>query len=156
DDAAAGFDRESFDLIVSNDVLEEVYDLDHTFAALDRVLRPGGRQVHVVDLRDYGMFTKYGFHPLEFLTLPDGIYRFMVESTGQPNRRLIDYYRRTMDALGYDATIYAMRSIGQRETLPEFRTAIRYGSDYSDENVAIVRSIRPRLLKRYQELSDEE
>jgi len=29
----------------------------------------------------------------EFLTVPDWVYRRMVEGSGQPDRRLIDYYR---------------------------------------------------------------
>jgi hypothetical protein len=47
------------------------------------------------------MFLKYGFHPLEFLTVSDTVYRYMVEYSGQPNRRLVDYYRRKMAQLGY-------------------------------------------------------
>lgn len=156
DEAAAGFPAESFDAIVSNAVLEEMYDLDGTFAALDRVLKPGGRQVHVIDLRDYGMFSKHGYHPLEFLTVPDPVYRYMVESTGQPNRRLVDYYRERMDALGYSASIYTTWILGQSKPLATFPTSIRRGVDYSDESLALVRSIRPRLLPRYQKLSDED
>ena len=36
----------------------------------------------MIDLRDYGMFTKHGFHPLN-LTVPDAIYQRMVEC-GRP------------------------------------------------------------------------
>jgi hypothetical protein len=32
---------------------EVVYDLDSLFSVLDRLLAPGGRQVHVIDLRDW-------------------------------------------------------------------------------------------------------
>ena len=154
--AAAELAPASVDVIVSNAVLEEIYDLDATFAALDRVLKPGGREVHVIDLRDYGMFSKYGFHPLEFLTVSDRIYPYMVGSSGQPNRRLIDYYRRALGALGYDTTIYATWVLGQNTPLREFRTRLQYGVDYSDNSLALVRSIRPRLLPRYQQLSDDD
>jgi len=156
EDAAATFPPESFDAIVSNAVLEEVYDLDRTFAALDRVLKPGGRQVHVIDLRDYGMFSKYGYHPLEFLTVPDPVYRLMVESVGQPNRRLVDYYRDRLESLGYSSSIYTTWILGQPKPLSTFRTDIRRGVDYSDESLALVRSIRPRLLPRYRKLSDDD
>jgi SAM-dependent methyltransferase len=156
EDACTQFAPHSFDAVVSNAVLEEVYDLDRLFDAVDRVVKPGGRQIHVIDLRDYGMFTKYGFHPLEFLTIPDGIYRYMVESTGQPNRRLVDYYRSKVASLGYTAQIYTTWVLGQNEPLTEYRTRLRHGSDYSDEALQLVQSIRPRLLARYQRLSDED
>jgi SAM-dependent methyltransferase len=156
DGAAAELVPASLDVIVSNAVLEEIDDLDATFAALDRVLKPGGRQVHVIDLRDYGMFSKYGFHPLEFLTVSDRIYAYMAGASGQPNRRLIDYYRHTLRALGYDTTIYVTWVLGQNRPLREYRTTLQYGVDYSDENLNLLRSIRPRLLPRYRQLSDDD
>ena len=156
DAAAAEIAPASVDVIVSNAVLEEIYDLDGTFAALDRVLKPGGRQVHVIDLRVYGMFSKYGFHPLEFLNVSDRFYPYMVGASGQPNRRLIDYYRRTFGALGYDTTIYVTWVLGQKRPLREYQTTLQYGVDYADENLNLLRSIRPRLLPRYQQLSDDD
>src|SRR5215831_500921 len=60
-------DPQSVDIIVSNAVMEEVYRADAAWEALDRIWRPGGYQIHKIDLRDYGMFTKHGFHPHEFL-----------------------------------------------------------------------------------------
>ena len=154
--AGASFEPGSFDLIVSNAVLEEVYDLDGLLGTLDRLLRPGGRQVHVIDLRDYGMFSKHGFHPLEFLTVPDTVYRYMVEASGQPNRRMVDYYRAATARFGYSTRIFCTWILGAGERLPEYRTALRYGRDYSDDNLALVRSIRSRILPRYRELSDED
>jgi SAM-dependent methyltransferase len=146
----------SVDVIVSNAVLEEIYDSDTMFAGFDRLLKPGGRQVHVIDLGDYGMFSKHGFHPLEFLTIPDGIYRYMVEASGQPNRRGVDYYRRTAARFGYSARIYRTWVVGGREHLREYPLQLQYGRDYSDENLQLVRSVRSRLLSRYRELSDED
>ena len=154
--AAADLAPGSVDVIVSNAVLEEIYDPDGTFAALDRVLKPGGRQVHVIDLRDYGMFSKFGFHPLEFLTVSDRIYPYMVSASGQPNRRLVDYYRRAMRSFGYDTTIYVTWVLGQTQPLREFRTTLQNGVDYSGDALTLVRSIRPRLLPRYRQLTDDD
>ena len=102
----------SFDVIVSNAVLEEIYDADLMFDTLDRLLKPGGRPVHVIDLGDYGMMSKHGFHPLEFLTIPDSVYRYMVESSGQPNRRPLAYYRSKLTSQGYNTTIYRTWVLG--------------------------------------------
>lgn len=156
EDTALRLPGSSFDVIVSNAVLEEVYDLDQLFASLDHLLKPGGRQVHVIDLGDYGMFAKHGFHPLEFLTIPDGIYRYMVEASGQPNRKPLQYYRQKTASLGYRAEIYRTWVVGNSSRLPEYRTKFEYGRDYSDQNVQLVREIRGRLLPRYRELPDDE
>ncbi len=54
---------ESADVVVSRGVLQGVFAIDRAFAAIDRILRPGGIMVHKIDLRDYGMFSTLGFHP---------------------------------------------------------------------------------------------
>jgi SAM-dependent methyltransferase len=144
----------SFDLIVSNAVLEEIYDIDQAFAGMDRLLRPGGHLLHKIDLRDYGMFTKHGFPALEFLTVPDVVYQRMVESSGQPNRRLVDYYRSKTAALGYDTTIYTTWVLGNPKELIPHKTSLEKGIDYSDRTMELIAAARPRLLPRYQQLPD--
>ena len=146
----------SFDLIVSNAVLEEIYDGDRAFGAMHRLLRPGGSLLHKIDLRDYGMFTKHGYHPLEFLTVPDLVYRQMVESTGQPNRRLVDYYRRKTSELGYETSIYTTWVLGNPQELAPRTQTLEKGVHYSETTLDLIRSIRPRLLDRYRRLSDED
>ena len=101
EEAAESFEPESFDLIVSRAVLEHVYDPDATFAAIDSLLKPGGKSIHKIDFEDHGLFTAGGLHPLTFLTVPDRLYRWMGENSGLPNRHLADYFRRKMDAMGY-------------------------------------------------------
>lgn len=151
---ATVFAPASFDLIVSNAVIEEIYDVDRAFTAMDRLLRPGGYLLHKIDLRDYGMFSKYGYHPLEFLTVPDVVYRQMVESTGQPNRRLVDYYRQKTVDLGYETTIYTTWVLGNPMELTPHKQMLEKGADYSDATLEQIRSIRPRLLDRYRQLPD--
>ncbi len=154
--AGARFPSGQFDVIVSNAVLEEIYDSDQLLDTLDRLLKPGGRQVHVIDLGDYGMLSKHGFHPLEFLTVPDGVYRYMVESSGQPNRRPLAYYRERLTAQGYRTTIYRTWVLGEPQRLAEYRTELLPGRDYTDAHLQRIAAIRPRLLPRYRQLPDEE
>lgn len=45
------FDDDSMDVVISNQVLEHVFDYDHFFAELARVLTPGGQSIHVLPLR---------------------------------------------------------------------------------------------------------
>jgi SAM-dependent methyltransferase len=144
----------SYDMIVSNAVIEEIYDPTPVLKAQGELLRPGGVMVHRIDLRDYGMFSKYGFHALEFLTVPDWIYRRMVEGSGQPNRRLIDYYREVGAGMGYETEIYATKVLDVEADLPEPRRELRPGVDYSERQLKLIAEIRPRLLERYRTLSD--
>ena len=146
----------SIDLVVSNAVLEEVFETDRMFAAIDGLLAPGGMQIHKIDLSDYGMFSKYGYHPLEFLTISDHVYRYMVESTGQPNRRRIDYYRARMHQLGYQTRIYATWLVGASQELKPPVELPASTAGIWDQAIERVREIRPRLLARYRELPDED
>ena len=99
----AGLEPRSFDWIVSNAVLEEIPDLPSALEAMERALRPGGTMLHQVDLSDYGMFSKHGFHPLEFLTVPEGAWRAMTDSSGGPNRLPLSFYRGKLESMGLSA-----------------------------------------------------
>jgi SAM-dependent methyltransferase len=146
----------SFDLIASNAVIEEMYDPGLIFAAQDRLLRPGGVLVHKIDLRDYGMFTKYGFPALEFLTVPEWAYRRMAEASGQPNRLRVNYYREIAQRLGYSYRIYVTYLLGVQSELIPPRERVERGRDYSDSSVQLIREIRPHLAAQFRDLSDED
>lgn len=125
---------ESFDLVVSNAVLEELPEPDAAFTAIHRALRRGGSMLHQVDLSDYGMFTSRGFPPQEFLTISDSLYSAMTKHSGGPNRRLPDYYRHQLCTYEYSLSV-----------------THTYGDDMASSQS--VEKIRPRLLPRYQTLS---
>jgi SAM-dependent methyltransferase len=144
-----------FDVIVSAAVLEEIYNTDMAFQKMDRLLSPGGYTIHKIDVRDYGMFSKHGFHPLEFLTVPDSVYRYMSEATGQPNRQLANYYRDKMKELGYESNIYIALVAGQKE-MPEYKTVVQEGVDYPADRMKSYQAMRPQLLDRYQAVSDQD
>jgi len=107
-----------FDLIISCAVLEEIYDLDPTFAAMDSLLVPGGKLIHKIDLSDYGMFRKQGMHPLTFLTIPESIYRRMASDSGLPNRKRLSYYISKMNELGYEAQVFVTSVIPEGRLEP--------------------------------------
>ena len=95
----------SFDMIVSRAVLEHIPALDAAFNAMDKLLRPGGYMIHNIDLRDHGIFTSVGLHPLTFLAIPEKIWKLMTGHSGKPNRMRIDYYKHQMEKFNYDYTI---------------------------------------------------
>jgi SAM-dependent methyltransferase len=154
--AVGGLGSGTFDLIASNAVMEEIYDPDPVFEAQDRLLRPGGMLVHRIDLRDYGMFTKYGFPALEFLTVPEWAYRWMAEASGQPNRRRVNYYREAVRRLGYECRIYVTHVLGVDGELTPAKAQIEPGRDYSQSSLQAIREIRPRLAARFREVSDRD
>ena len=143
----------SVDLIVSRAVLEHVYELGAAFEAMDSVLRPGGTMVHKIDLRDHGMFTRGGHHPLTFLTIPDRLYRWMGEANGIPNRRMIGDYRSDVRDLGYDAGYLVTHLVGEQEEIVPATPEAELGSTTASREA--VDSIRPKLLARYRELPGE-
>lgn len=148
-----------FDLILSRAVLEEVYDTDSAFAAMNRLLAAGGMLLHKIDLTDYGTFSGLGLHPLEFLTVPDPIYRLMSNDNGRPNRRMMDYYRDKMLELGLESEIYITEVLETNNVCHAVsgrKVAIDFGVDYFDRHRALVRAIRPRLLPRFRHLPDQE
>lgn len=153
---------ELFDIIISRGVLQEVHRTDAAFAALDKLLAPGGVMAHKIDLRDYGMFSGIGFHPREFLTIPEYIYWLMAYDSDKPNRNMLDYYRSKMKELGYDAQLYITSIIEQqgyrgiqKEIIPH-KTKLDFGVDYFEEERQRVAEIRPRLASRFRNLSEED
>ena len=56
------FEDQEFDCIISNAVLEHVHNKDETFAELDRILKPGGVQMHYFPSK-YGVIETHIFVP---------------------------------------------------------------------------------------------
>ena len=61
-------------------------------------LKPGGRMVHKIDLRDHGLFTPQ-HHELTFLRFPHRLYQLMTRNSGRPNRILFHRYREVCERL---------------------------------------------------------
>ena len=143
-----------FDMIVSRAVLEHVFDLDTAFDSMAKLLKPGGRMIHKVDLRDHGLFTEGGHNALTFLTIDDRVYRLMGERTaGLPNRKLLGWYQRKLDGLGFEAEYLVTHLAGvDAEVLPH--TPFEDGLP-DPAPLAGVEEIRPRLRARYRDLPAE-
>jgi len=152
----SGLGPESYDLIVSNAVMEEIYDPTPVLRAQGQLLRPGGVMVHMIDLRDYGMFSTRGFHVLEFLTVPDWVYRRMVEASGQQSRRMLSDYAAAAARMGYASEIYVSHILGHENPMDEPKREIRKGVDYTEADLKLISEIRPRLQAQFQRLPDTE
>jgi SAM-dependent methyltransferase len=155
------FDKNTFDMIVSRGVIQEIFDGDRVFSGMEKALRPGGIMLHKVDLRDYGLFSGNGHNPLTFLTIPRWVYKLMAQNSDRQGRRMVDYYRGQVQKYGYDWKIY-VSSVIQRgypvpvpEVMPH-KEKLTLGVDYTEDTLAMVREIRPHLQKQFQHLSDED
>ena len=73
------------DLLTSYNVVEHVYDIPVFAAQTLRMLRPGGLAIHRVDFGAHGKWLEQA-NPLEWLTVPDGIWKLMGSKRGTPNR----------------------------------------------------------------------
>jgi hypothetical protein len=152
EEGAARVRPRMYDLIVSLAVLEHVYDVPASFRAMDTLLVPGGRMVHQVDLRDHGMFTAGGRHPLEFLTISPRVYRLMTSHTGAPNRERIGTYRALIDELGHEATIKVTHIAGVAEQLDPYREKIELEPPVAHS----IEAVRSRLAPAFAGLPLED
>ena len=149
EDAPARLGGQQFDLIVSRAVLEHVLDLDGAFAAMDQLLRAGGVLAHKVDIRDHGLFTDGGQHPLTFLTVSDRTYALMGAEAGLPNRELMSDYKRRLDSLGYESEYLVTHLIDRPDEIEpaaEFPDAGRLAAAEARAEM-----IRGRLLPRFRD-----
>jgi SAM-dependent methyltransferase len=149
-------DAGSFDLIVSRAVLEYAVDSDAAFSAMDGLLTNGGSMIHKIDLRDDGMFSSNGMHPLTFLTIPNRLYRLMTINSGRCNRKLIDYYKQKMRDLAYATKFFVTAIVGRQDELLPHKQEIEWGVDFSESTISLINSIRPALAREYKRLSNVE
>lgn len=147
----------SFDWIISRAVLEEVPKgkLAACFAVQDRLLAPAGRLAHKIDLRDYGIFSSRGFHPLEYWTLPAWLHALMSSHEPAPNRQRAPAYRAILENLGYRCDIFLTHLAGtEMEIEPHWKG---WPLDARVEQARqLVARIRPRLAAEFHALSDED
>ncbi len=113
--------RQFYDIIVSRAVMEHLYDPLQALEDMVTCLKPGGRMLHKIDLRDHGMFTPY-HQELTFLTFPGSLHRLMTRNSGRPNRVLWHQYRDLLDRLHKDGLVeyqaYITRLVGVGDLEP--------------------------------------
>ena len=152
------FARESFDLIISRAVMQDLFEPAAALEAMDGVLAPGGLMLHKIDLSDQGMFRDNGMHPLTFLTIPDSVYRLMASHSGMSNRKLYGYYRDEISRLGYAARFFPTSLIGHPGNRDQFYLSESVDLESSGARIALslIDEIRSRLAPEFRQLQDEE
>ena len=155
EEADQRFGPASFDLIISRAVVQYLA-FDGAFAVMDRMLAPHGSMIHRIDLRDIGMFTNGGLHALTFLTVPDRFYRWMASDSPQPNRKRINEYRQKMKDLGYTSKFLITRVLGREHEVVPHPARLVLGENYTEESLRLLKVIRPKLVKQFRDLPDED
>lgn len=155
EEAESKLGRESFDWIVSRAVLEETRNAGESMRVIDRLLRPGGAMTHKIDLRDYGLFSGRGFHPLESYTIPAWIYPWMSNHSWIPNRAPLSAYRNALEDLGYEVGIHYTHLTGVEQELIPHPAQLPEGPQL-DRARQLAADIRPRLANGFRGLPDED
>lgn len=124
----------SIDYVVSNAVLEHVYDLELLFSLLVKLLNDNAQMYHKVDLRCHNRFKKYG--ELYFHTFSEKFWKLMGSKIGQPNRKLLNDYHSLFDKLNL---IYSTNIIEEFSD-EELAKAARYlnNIDIKDYKASII------------------
>jgi ubiquinone/menaquinone biosynthesis C-methylase UbiE len=151
------FPASTFNLVVSRAVLEHIYDIDSALDSMDRLLKPGGYMIHEVDLRDHGIFTRYGLHPLTFLTFGKTIWGRISSQNGSPNRVPMHKYVDYFEQRGYESEF--LKKMVMPFTDQEYKVRkkeFEFGIDYDETALQMIRRMRPLLDSTFASLSDED
>lgn len=157
EDSGRQFSDSTYDLILSRAVLQYIDDIDGAFQSMDFVLKPGGKMVHFVDLRDVGTFTGpcKDINPLTFLTISNPLWKLMTSSSPRPNRKRVGYYERILEKYGHEYRIGIYRVFGRDEMILDYPDEIVQGIHYDDVSLELVREVRASLAKDIKDLPDD-
>lgn len=108
-------DPADYDLIVSNSVLQHASEPLRLLQLCYDRLKPGGRMLHVIDLRNLGLLQQWG--ELAWLETPPALHRLMVRHTGRPNRVRFRDYREWAESIGGDFSVRIRHLVGSSEAL---------------------------------------
>ena len=155
EDAKSKLEPEMFDFIVSRAVLEHVLDLDKAFDSMHRMLKPGGTLIHKIDFRDHKIFSRHSkLGELEYLTIPNYIWRLVNPHSGWLNRKRIDYYRQKLFELSYEHKIFVTHVTNHSGDVNPHKIHIEKGIDYDQDDVMAVTKMKSRLAPEFRALPD--
>lgn len=133
---------ESIDIIVSSSVLEHVDHVAGLAGACRRLTRPGGINIHFIDLRDH-----YFKQPFEMLCYSEQTWRRWLNASNNLNRlRLPDYknvFGQQFDDVSIEVTKYLRREF--RQACPRIRPEFLTGME--DIDAAAIIRLEARIFR---------
>lgn len=151
--AAEKIGGRKFDIIASRAVLEHVSNLKAAWESMVCLLQPLGEMWHKIDFRNHGKFDQ--FHPLYFLTLSEAMWKLLTSPDPTLNRERFPTYRRLAEG-AFRSSSYYITHVLQGGELHPHKQRLSFGTDYGNIELEKVTEIRPRLDRRFSELSDED
>lgn len=153
EDSGRVFKNNSFDMIISRAVIQEISSVKKAFKVMHSILKTGGLMLHKIDLRDYGIFTKFKNHQLGNLMFPSFVYKLMTNHSGLPNRVRISQYKKILTELNFNSIFFISHIFGPKEKVfVPHQTHIVFNVDYNDENLNYVEQVRGKLAKEFRRL----
>jgi len=127
------FGNESYDLICSFSVLEHVRHPKHVVSEMYRVLRPGGKMIHLIDLVDHFNYDwKEADKDFNCLKYPDWLWALMTKNrSNYVNRIRVSGWMSMLHEAGFDTKIISSSS---NETIRELwsKNDIGYLKKYTE------------------------
>jgi len=147
-----------YDAIVSRSVMEHLYDPLSALESMVACLKPGGKMIHKVDLRDHEMFSS-DHHELTFLRFPHTFYRLMTRNSGRPNRVLLHRYRERLERLKSQRVIeYVLlvtRLAGVGDVIPHLRPE-HVSNELWCRAERFIESTRKRFAREFSQMSSRD
>jgi SAM-dependent methyltransferase len=124
----------SIDIIVSNAVLEHVQNPAELFAEMNRVLKPGGIMVHAADLKSHELHHKTD---LDFLVIPELLWKWMTFYRGAPNRLRKSDYERQLRLYDFELVYFKITSSFAEEKIDSFKKMYPdHASQFTDDDLS--------------------
>ena len=131
---------ESMDLIYSQATLEHVEDLEHTYGAMYRWLKPGGIMSHTIDFKCHGLAKEWNGH----WTYHDLVWRVIMGNrpwliNRQPHSAHIDAIRKARFQLICDSRVRAESGVQRQQLASRFRSIC---DDDLTTSVAFIQAVK--------------
>jgi len=149
------FDNEKFDIVISRAVLEHLYDPEKALMVMDKLLHSQGMMIHLIDFNDHGIFSAKGWNPLTFLTIKNSTYERMKKNSDKPNRKMADFYIKTLKTLDYELKTYVFDIFGVAERLQPAKEVVEFGLDYGKNTLELLDEVKPKLIEEYKNMPDK-